>query len=195
MKRLALFCAFGLGMLGAPDARGAVIIQSVLSGHNTIPASGSGGSGIGTVILDNAQESITVFLSVFNLEGFATSAGIYGPANPGQSGPLLFPLSGIAIPPSQTSFNISGVFSITPDQVNTLLNRQFYFNVYSTAFPEGGISSSTFTAFNTAGPSGTGGELRGQIDTVVPEPATGAALLAGLGACFALRRRALAAKL
>lgn len=185
MKQLALLCALGTGLMGVPAVQGAVVLQSFLSGSNTVPASGSSASGVGTVVLSDDFTNIFVSLQVFNLTGFATSAGIYGPAFPGQSGPLLFPLSGIAFPPSQTSFSITGFFFLDGDQAQYLLSNQFYFNVYSTAFPEGGFSVNSIDP--TYPPEdGSGGELRGQI---IPEPGTLAMVFAGFGLCYAGRRR------
>jgi hypothetical protein len=185
MNKILLTGVLGVITFAAPAAHSAIIIQSFLSGANAVPASGSSGFGIGTVILDDTQTVINVNLQVFNLQGFATSAGIYGPAFPGTAGPLRFPLFGV---PFAQSFNVNGQFDITPDEVANLLSHEFYFNVYSTAFPEGDTGG-TLLAFTDSDGLGEGGELRGQIDTVVPEPAAGAMVLLGLGACWLGRRR------
>jgi hypothetical protein len=190
MKKLSLYCGITLCTLLAPCGQGSVLIQSVLSGNNTIPASGSLATGFGSVLLDDFGSSISVTLSVFNLQGFATSAGIYGPAFPGDQGPLVFPLSGIAIPPSQKSFTITGQFSISPTDRDNFLNRLLYFNVFSTAFPEGGGFGPTTNLAAQLGstPVRQGGELRGQIN-VVPEPKSALLVVAGLGLLLAFSCR------
>jgi hypothetical protein len=184
MRKFWLAGVLGVISFAAPAAQSAVIIQSFLNGANTNPPSGSSAFGIGTVTVDDSQTMIDVNLQVFNLEGFATAAGIYGPAFPGFAGPLRYPLFGV---PFAQSFNISAQFEVSPDDLSNLLAQRFYFNVYSTAFPEGNIGS--FSIFADAPQLGDGGELRGQIDSVVPEPAAGAMVLVGLGACWLGHRR------
>jgi hypothetical protein len=98
------------------------------------------------------------------LTGGWTEAGIYGPAEPGQTGPLIadFADSLRQLPPDATSgtLYVMNYYKISQAQVEDLLAGKVYFNLRSTAF--------------------RGGELRGQLMTEPAAPIGGAMALSPL---------------
>jgi len=163
---LAIAFAFSAGIASAQTTW-----HAILSGLNENPANGSPGTGLGTLVLNAAQNQITVDESWSGLTTNATASHIHGPGGVGIGGPtnapVLFPFSGVT---ATTSGAIpEQTFAISAAQVTMLQNGYLYFNVHSVNFP--------------------GGEIRGQI-VPVPEPSTMA--LFGLGAgglIFWMRRR------
>ncbi len=147
--------ASALVLLG--DVAGAqTTFEAFLTGLGENPPNASPGSGIGTVVLNAAQNQITVDESWSGLTAPATASHIHGPGGAGTNAAVLFPFGSV---PSVTAGAIpEQTFAITPTQVSYLFSGYLYFNVHSSTFP--------------------GGEIRGQI-LLVPEPTT--ASLLGLG--------------
>lgn len=131
-------------------------------------------------MLDTVTSTATISLEVFNLQGFATSAGVYGPALPSETGLLMFPFSGIAFPASQTSLALSGVFSLTSTERQILLDREFYFSVQSTAFPSGEVFGYPVLISALESPR--------VAFALVPEPASGMLAATALAGVLALGR-------
>ena len=108
------------------------------------------GTGLSTVLLDNVADTITVSTSFAGLTSPATLAHIHGPAPIGVNAPVLFPFTGV---PSATSGTIpTQTFALTAAQASELEAGLFYVNIHTTEFLEG--------------------EIRGQILSTVPEPAS-----------------------
>jgi hypothetical protein len=93
MKRtiasLALVAALSASLASAQNT-----YQAILSDLNETPVNASPGSGFGTVVLNAAQDSITVDLSFSGLVAAATAGHIHGPAGLGTNAAVLFPFSG-----------------------------------------------------------------------------------------------------
>jgi hypothetical protein len=133
---------FAAGTLSAQTT-----FQAFLTGTGENPPNASPGTGIGTVVLNAAQNQITVDENWSGLTAPATASHIHGPGGAGTNAPVLFPFSGV---PAATAGAIpEQMFSITPTQVGYLFAGYLYFNVHTSTFP--------------------GGEIRGQI-LLVPEP-------------------------
>jgi hypothetical protein len=159
VKRIPTFLVL-LGVLLLPlRLRADSIFTATLTGAQENPTTGSTATGSGTVILNAAQDMITVDLSWVGLVGPATAAHIHCCAPPGVSAGVLFPFSGV---PAATSGSIpEQTFVITPLEVSELEAGLMYINIHDAAFP--------------------GGEIRGQIlPAATPEPASLALLAFGL---------------
>ncbi len=117
-------------------------VATLTGGQQTTPVP-SGGTGIGTVVLNTDETQITVNLSFSGLTSNASLAHIHGPAGRGADAGVLFDFT--ADTPNATSGSITAdrVFGITAPQVAQLRAGQFYFNIHTTNFG--------------------GGEIRGQI--------------------------------
>jgi len=162
MATIALAAAFSTGIASAQTT-----YHAILTGLQEVPANASTATGMGTVILNAAQNLITVDENWSGLSAPATISHIHGPAAPGVNASPIFTFTGV---PSATSGAIpEQSFAITAAQVSQLQGGLFYMNVHDGTFP--------------------GGEIRGQL-TLVPEPSTWA--LFGLGAggllCWTRRR-------
>jgi hypothetical protein len=171
LKRIATFLVL-LGVLLLPlRLRADSIFTATLTGPQETPPIASPATGSGTVVLNAAQDMITVDLSWFGLVGGpASAAHIHCCAPPGTNAAVLFAFSGV---PAATSGSIpEQTFAITSLQVTELEAGLMYFNIHDVEFP--------------------GGEIRGQIlSAATPEPASLALLAFGLVAmlCTAKTRR------
>jgi hypothetical protein len=141
--------------------------QAFLSGLGENPPNGTPATGFGTVVLNAAQNQITVDESWAGLLAPATASHIHGPAGVGTNAPILFPFSGV---PATTAGAIpQQTFAINATQVGYLFAGYLYMNVHTSVFP--------------------GGEIRGQL-LMVPEPNTLALVGLGLGVvAWRLRRK------
>jgi hypothetical protein len=160
MKKLQLPAIFAV-LLCAGSVFAQTSFQAVLNAAGENPPNSSTATGFGTVVLNAAQDQITVDFSWSGLSAAATAAHIHGPAGAGTNASVLFPFSGV---PSATAGSIpEQSFAITPIQVGYLFGGLLYMNIHDANF--------------------TGGEIRGQL-TLAPEPSTFALL--GLGAVTAI---------
>jgi hypothetical protein len=175
MNRLLMFVVL-IGMMLSASASHAnlLLFQAQLTGAEEVPPTGSTATGFGTVLLNDAAFTIDVDLTFSGLVAPSTVAHIHEAAF-GQIGPPEFPLNLGAALGQQAGTIPHQVFPLTEgqDDVEEFLDEEYYFNVHSTAFPDG--------------------EIRGQVRFVrfVPEPAGMVVLaLAGIGLVgIALNRR------
>jgi Cu/Zn superoxide dismutase len=133
---------------GGGEIRGQIMaappqkFAAVLTGAQQVPPVVSSGTGTGTVLLNAAEDQITVNMSFSGLTSNATMAHIHGPAAAGANAGVLFDFT--AVTPNATSGSIpEQTFAITPTQVAQLKAGLFYFNIHTINFG--------------------GGEIRGQI--------------------------------
>jgi len=123
------------------EIRGQIVplhMPITLNGASEAPAVATSATASGS--LNFVGNQLFYSISFSGLAGPATAAHIHGPAVPGVSGPVLIPLN---TPPASTSGSFSGVVSLVPTNLATLLIGQTYINIHSTVNP--------------------GGEIRGQI--------------------------------
>jgi uncharacterized repeat protein (TIGR01451 family) len=107
------------------------LFVATLNGAQEVPATGSTATGTATLLLSPDETTARVSLSFSGLSSPQTAAHIHGPAMPGVSAPVLFPL-----PVGQVSdFQIS----LTATQAQDLKNGLFYVNVHSNNFLNGEI--------------------------------------------------------
>jgi len=162
---------------------------------SAVPGVITDGGGNGQVSISDDFGTAFAVLVVGGLNGpVASGTGIYGPAAPGQNGPLIFPFF---VPfPSFTNGILQGEFSFggqSGDFLQVFLEGLAYFLVVT---DQPGFASTAATGdfrVQTIAP-----ELRGQIlldvPGTVPEPGTWAMLGMGLGVvAWKLRRRKVAA--
>jgi hypothetical protein len=107
-------------------------LVATLSGAQETPPNGSLATGTGAATVDTATKVLGAAVTTTGIAG--TAAHIHLGA-PGVSGPILFPLT-------QTPAG-SGIWStritLSDAQLNQLMAGNYYFNVHSTAFPNGEI--------------------------------------------------------
>lgn len=144
------FC-FCLLLVCASSAFAQTRYSAVLTGVQEAPANASTALGNGTLILNAAENSVTVSADYFALSTAPSGAHIHGPADPGVNGPIIITFS--PLPATVTGVLATQVQAVTPTQVADLKAGKWYFNIHSTTFPSGEIrgrilpQQSRFTAY------------------------------------------------
>jgi uncharacterized repeat protein (TIGR01451 family) len=107
------------------------IFYANLTGPQEVPPNNSTATGNATLVLSPDEATATVSLNFSGLSSAQTDAHIHGPAAPGSTAGVLFP-----IPTGQVSdFRIT----LTAAQAQDLKNGLWYINVHSSNFPNGEI--------------------------------------------------------
>ncbi|HSE24694.1 MAG TPA: PQQ-dependent sugar dehydrogenase, partial [Pyrinomonadaceae bacterium] len=108
-----------------------LLFVATLNGAQETPANNSTATGSATLLLSPDEKTARVSLNFSGLSSTQTAAHIHGPAVPGISGPVIFPL-----PNGQVDdFEIA----LLPSQVTDLKNGLWYVNVHSNNFMNGEI--------------------------------------------------------
>ncbi len=187
--RTMVLASAALGALAATPASASQLFKGSLSGAQENPAVPTSASGSGSVLLSDDMNSITVNLSWMGLSAPAVAAHIHCCVPVGVNGPVAIGF----MPSSSTSGSLSSTYDLTS------------LGTYTSAFVDanGGTLESTRSAFLAGLMSGNsylnihssnypGGEIRGQVVSAVPEPATWGMMILGfgmLGGAVRYRRR------
>jgi len=166
-----MFAAAVVVMLLANVASATVhTLEAFLDGLQETPPNASPAFGHAIVSLDDVSGAVTITTGTYQgLLGGASAIHIHGLAPPGTPAGVLIGLT--LDTPGAMSGTFSGGSTLSGANVTGMLNGDTYVNLHSSVFP--------------------GGEIRGQLISVVPEPST--IVLGGLGALgmlmIARRRR------
>jgi len=128
-----------VGRQSPADVSGKTVSSFALQASQQVPPTTSAASGSCSVTVDEMSGEVSVGCSYEGLVDEAFAAHIHGPAEPGVNGPVILPLT----PSGGTSGVITGGGTLTPMQVQEILEGRTYVNLHTVAFP--------------------GGEIRGQI--------------------------------
>jgi hypothetical protein len=150
MKTTLLAVLAGVSL--AATAQAQLTFTANLSGTNEVPPNSSVFVGTGTFTLTgNTLEYSVGMLAPFF---FPASAGIYGPASAGQTGPLVFDLGnyGIAAPLDgfPGALGYIGTLTLTSRQASELLAGRVYVNFTSSTYPDGEIRGQILLAESVA---------------------------------------------
>lgn len=157
--------AFAIACISAP-AQGAIWgILTPMSGAEEVGPVATPGTGLITGTYDDTTNMLDFSVDWSGLLGGTTAAHFHGPAPVGVNAGVTIGWTGF--PVGVTSGNYSNTFALTAAQEGDLLNGLWYANIHTSAQP--------------------GGEIRGQLRPLVPEPATLSVL--GLAGLAALARR------
>ncbi|HEX7388702.1 MAG TPA: CHRD domain-containing protein [Acidiphilium sp.] len=119
-----------------------VAMAKVTHLHATLkPAAGvvSSGSGTMTGRYNSKTHMLYWHVTYHHLSSKMTAAHFHGPAEPGQNGPVLVPISGPHHSP------IVGKAKITDAQAKTILDGMSYVNVHTVKVPAGEIRGQVMT--------------------------------------------------
>lgn len=139
--RVAAALVFAVCLLGVTIARADTVFTAALNGNQAVPATNSTATGVGSVILNDAENEVTVTLKLNGLQNAQTNARVHGPALRGSTADMIFSL------PTGVS---TQKFSVTTSEAANLKAGLWYFNVITTNFPNG--------------------EIRGQIEPLCAPP-------------------------
>jgi len=128
-----------VGRQGPARVSDKTVFSFALQASQQVPPATSPATGSCSVTLDETSGEVAVGCSYDGLVGDAFAAHIHGPAGPGSNGPVIIPLT----PTGTTSGVITGGGTLTPMEVQQILEGQAYINLHTATFP--------------------GGEIRGQI--------------------------------
>jgi len=149
----------------ATSASAAIInLSAMMDGPQANAGAGTGSPGLGlaTITLDDVTKQLSWDINWGGLLGSPSAMHFHGAALPNQH-------AGVEIGTGVVGPPVIGNAILDPGQESDLLAGLWYLNLHTSAFP--------------------GGEIRGQVLGIIPEPATLA--LAGLGLSFiiAMRRK------
>jgi CHRD domain len=150
MKKILLISTFIGGFVGAL-AQGTLQFTVDLNGSNEVPPNDSPYTASGNLTLDG--NTLDYSIGRLGWDFLPTSAGIYGPAAPGQTNSLIFDLGNYSLSPNPPELGYGGGFTLTPGEISGLESGLWYVNWTSSTYPDG--------------------EIRGQILSV-PEPGAAA---------------------
>jgi TolB protein len=128
-------------LLGASIAHADTVFTASLNGSQAVPPTNSTATEVGSVILNDTETQVIVTLNLNGFQNAESNARIHAPASRGETAGQIFSLpSGIS----------TQSYPVTYSQAADLKAGLWYFNVTSTAFPNG--------------------EIRGQIEPLCAPP-------------------------
>ncbi len=149
------------------NAEASTLFTANLSGSQQVPVNASTATGFASVLLNNAEDEITVNVSYSGVASTLVAGHIHNGAA-GTNGPVIFGFTGL--PVGTSGIIPEQIFSINPLQVQSLQNGLFYVNLHNANFP--------------------GGEIRGQLQAAVPEHSLSIfGLVSAMGLAAGLKRK------
>ena len=104
-----------------------------LSVANEVPPASSNGSGTLSANLDKKTSVLSWTVTYSGLSGPVTGAHFHGPAKMGQNAAVALPFAGSLESP------IRGTATLTPAQMDAVMNGNWYLNLHTAAHPNGEI--------------------------------------------------------
>jgi hypothetical protein len=108
-------------------------VTATLGGSSEVPAVSGSGMGTMEARLDPATSILKWTVNYSGLTGAATAAHFHGPAVAGDNAPPVVPVDGNLVSP------IVGVTTLTAGQMADVKAGKWYFNIHTTANPNGEI--------------------------------------------------------
>ena len=117
----------------SPMASNVSTLTARLSGANEVPPARSNGSGTLSANVDKNTNALSWTVTYSGLSGPVTAGHFHGPAKTGQNAGVALPLSGSLESP------IRGTATLTPAQMDAVMNGNWYVNLHTSAHPDGEI--------------------------------------------------------
>ncbi len=117
----------------SPMAPNVSTLTARLSGANEVPAATSNGTGTLSANLDKKTSVLSWTVTYSGLSGPATGGHFHGPAKAGQNAGVALPFTGSLESP------IRGTATLTPAQMDAVMNGNWYVNLHTAAHPAGEI--------------------------------------------------------
>lgn len=194
---IASLAAAGLLSFAGTAHSAITVYDAFLSGFNEIPPNASPGAGFAMVTIDDILNQMTVNVTFSGLIGTTTASHIHcctAVADTGTAGVATTTPTFPGFPPGVTS----GTYMNTFDLLSASTYNPSFVTAHggttagAEAFLLAGLAANK-TYLNIHTTVAPGGEIRGFLHAVIPEPSTWAMMILGFGlAGAALRRRALA---
>jgi len=161
--------AVAIAVASGSSVQAQTSFTSFLNGAQEVPGVATPAFGNGTILLNAAQNQITINLTFQGLLAPITVAHIHNGAF-GTNGPVVIDIRSLIMtsPDLRAGSIMNAMVNVTPAQATVLLSGNGYFNIHTSVNP--------------------GGEIRGQIN-VVPEPSTYLLMATGLGGVLVVARR------
>lgn len=140
-----------LGLLASGGAGAQTLYTAVLTGFQEVPSNSATALGNGTLILNAAENSVTVSADFFALSGNPSMAHVHGAADPGASAPPIITFT--TLPAAVTGVLGPQTQAVSPTEVADIKAGRWYFNIHTSTFTGGEIrgrivpQQSRFTAF------------------------------------------------
>lgn len=161
-----------LCLAGAATAQ-AVYFAVPLSGAEEVPPVVTTGTGLAFVVVDPANNFVSVEGNYSNLESDAIAAHIHGPAPHGRNADIILPL----MPSGGTSGFLVGSGAVAPALIQDILSGLAYVNVHTSGHTDGEIrgqiDAQDGTGTQGIAPPGLTGEARPGQTIHVDCPGTG----------------------
>jgi hypothetical protein len=164
-----LAAAFAVTLATSSASAQSVSFVAILAGVNELPSNASPATGVARAVLNTTTRELSINGEFSGLLSNAVTVLIHQ-APPGVNGPVQFRLGHTGTMSGSITGPLNpGPMVLTEAQQAQLLEGNWYVNVHTVGFP--------------------GGEIRGQLFAVVPEPATLLLVSSGLLALGAVMRR------
>lgn len=186
MIRPVLLAAIAaVSLVPAPASAAVLVFSAVLRGDSEVPAAATPGTGVTTVTLDTTANTMRVQTSFSGLVGDTTASHIHCCAPIGTNAQVAtttpsffgFPL-GVRSGSMDQTYDMTLASSYNAAFLNNAANGGNIATARATLFTGIAAGQAYLNVHTVAFP---GGEIRGQLLAVVPEPASWAMMLAGFG--------------
>lgn len=111
-----------------------IALSASIAGPNEVPPVASQGTGTATVSIDTASRALQWNVQVRDLSGPISAAHFHCPATVSQNAAVSIPIAGAG-----AESPLRGSITISPEQMDNILNGRCYINVHTALHPPGEI--------------------------------------------------------
>ena len=115
----------------ATPALAETVFEGTLTGAQEVPPNVSTAYGVATIILNDAMTEAAYTVNFAGLDGGAQTGAHFHMAPAGSNGPVVFALA-LGSP-------LAGIWAISAEHAEALMNEEIYVNIHTEAWPGGEI--------------------------------------------------------